>query len=64
MNASELRGQTDDELRQLHDDTRRGLFDLRVGKGKGDSSEQPLRIRMLRRDLARIKTVIGERIEK
>jgi large subunit ribosomal protein L29 len=61
MKASELREQTDDELRELYRDTRHELFDLKVKKGLGDSSAQPLRIRTLRRDVARIKTVMRER---
>ena len=61
MKASSLREQTGEELQQLLDDTKKDLFELKVKKGWGDSSEQPLRIRSLRRDLARINTVIKER---
>lgn len=61
MKAANLREQTDEELQQLYDDTRKELFELRVKKGKGDSLEQPLRIRALRRELARISTVMREK---
>lgn len=61
MKAARLREHTDEELEQLLNDAVKELFDLRIKKGKGDSSEQPLRIRVLRRDLARIKTVLKER---
>lgn len=64
MKAVKLREHTDDELQQLYQDTRKELFDLRVRKGTGDSSEQPLRIRVLRRDIARIETVLGERLSR
>ena len=61
MKASTSREQTDDELRQLSDDTQKELFDVKIKKGWGDSAEQPLRIRTLRRDVARIKTMMRER---
>ncbi len=60
MKAANLRDQTDDELRQMYEDTRRELFDLKVRKRVGDSPEQPLKIRSLRRDIARIRTVQKE----
>ena len=61
MKAVNLREQTDEELEQLRDNTRKELFDLKVRQGVGDSSEQPLRARTLRRDVARILTVMRER---
>jgi ribosomal protein L29 len=61
MKAAGLREQTDDELRQHYEDTARELSDLRLKKGAGDSSEQPLKIRAVRRDMARILTVMQER---
>ena len=61
MKAENLREQTDDELRQELKDTQKNLFDIRVKRRTGDASEQPLRIRSLRREIARIKTVIRER---
>ena len=61
MKASILREQTDEELRQLHDDTRNDLIESKVKQGWGDGAEQPLKIRTLRRDLARINTVVTER---
>ena len=61
MKAMSLRDQSTDELRQVYEDTKKELFDLKVKKGAGDSSEQPLKVRTLRKDIARIKTVIRER---
>lgn len=61
MKASNYRDRTDDELKQVCEDTQKELFDLKVKMGVGDSSEQPLMLRSLRRDLARIKTVLKER---
>ena len=61
MKAAAIREQTDDEVRELLRDTTKEFFGLKVKKGMGDSSQQPLRIRQVRRDLARIKTVMRER---
>lgn len=47
-----------EELRQLREDTAKEILEFRMKKGIGDSSGQPLRIRTLRRDLARVETVI------
>ena len=64
MKAGKLREHTDEELEQLMNDTVRQVFDLSAKKGAGDSGEHPLRIRLVRRELARIKTVIRERERK
>lgn len=61
MKALHLREQTDEELAEVRAQTARELFMAKLKHSAGDSSEQPLRIRSLRRDLARIKTVIRER---
>lgn len=61
MKANTIREQTSEELSQLNRDTRKELFDLRTMKGAGGAGEQPLRTRSLRRDLARILTVMRER---
>lgn len=61
MKVSSYRDRADDELRQVCQETSKELFSLKVKKGVGDTSEQPLRVRTLRRDLARIKTVLRER---
>jgi ribosomal protein L29 len=61
MKTRILREQTDEELRQSHDDAVRDLFDLKLKKGSGSPPEQPLMIRELRRDIARMKTLMKER---
>ena len=61
MKASQLREQNDGELRQLTEDMAKELSGLRIKKGVGEGSEQPLRIRTLRREVARVKTIIRER---
>ena len=64
MKAGLLREQTDEELEQLFREQTREVLDLKAKKGIGDGSVQPLKIRMARRDLARLKTVMREREKK
>ncbi|MFO7870303.1 MAG: 50S ribosomal protein L29 [Kiritimatiellia bacterium] len=61
MKAPQIREQTDEEIRETFADTKKELLNLRVKQAGGDSSQQPLRVRSLRRDMARIKTVMRER---
>ena len=61
MKASKLREQSNEELRQMLGDMSKEFFDLRLKKSVVGSAEQPLRVRSLRRDLARVKTIIRER---
>lgn len=61
MKAREIKENKIEELRQMEEDTERQIFEIKAKKGFGDSSEQPLKIRSLRRNLAKIKTVIRER---
>jgi ribosomal protein L29 len=64
MKASDLRERTDEELQDLYADTSREMFDLKVKKMSGDTSQAFVKIRELRRDLARIQTVQTERKNK
>jgi large subunit ribosomal protein L29 len=64
MKAASLREQTDAELRQLEADLTRELFERQTQKGGVEGSEQPLRVRTVRRDIARVKTILGERERK
>ena len=61
LKATRLREQTDEELRQALDETVRARFDVQVRKTTGDGSTHPVHLRGLRRDIARIKTVLRER---
>lgn len=60
MKARDIREWTDDELRVQMEQARRELFNLRMQQAVGHL-EQPSRIRQLRRDLARMKTVESQR---
>jgi large subunit ribosomal protein L29 len=57
---SELRALTADELRQEETNLRKELFNLRFQKVTGEI-ENPLRIRQVRKDIARVLTVINEK---
>lgn len=58
--ASEFRTMTVDELRQEETNLRKELFNLRFQQVTGEI-ENPLRIRHVRKDIARVLTVINEK---
>jgi large subunit ribosomal protein L29 len=60
MKAKDLRDQTREELVQVCEEAAKRIFDLKAKKGLGEAAEHPLKIRLLRRDFARIKTVLRE----
>jgi large subunit ribosomal protein L29 len=60
---SEMRNMTVDELRQDQQDLKKELFNLNFQKVTGEI-ENPLRIRRVRKDIARILTVINEKNRK
>ena len=60
MKAGEIRAMTDDELLAAEEDLRRTLFNLRIQHVTGQL-ENTTKLSSTRRDLARVKTIIGER---
>jgi large subunit ribosomal protein L29 len=58
--ATEMRDKTIEELRQDESDLRKEMFNLRFQQVTGEI-ENPLRIRHVRKDIARILTVINEK---
>lgn len=60
MNIKDLRELSIDELRQKRADYREDLFRLRMRKAVAQL-ENPLRLRQLRRDIARVETILRER---
>lgn len=60
MKTKELRGLTDAELRQRLADSKTELFNLRIQKSTG-RIERPLRLRILRREVAKILTLMKQR---
>lgn len=57
MKTSALKDLTVDELARKEQDMRKELFNLRFQQATGEI-ENPMRIRALRKDIARIMTVI------
>jgi len=60
MKVIELKEQTKEELETKLLETKKSLFNLKFQKSTGQL-EDPLKIRNLRRDIARIKTVLREK---
>ncbi|NLM04226.1 MAG: 50S ribosomal protein L29 [Clostridiales bacterium] len=60
MKANELRKMSDSELKQQLADSKSELFNLRFQLATGQL-ENPLRIRNVRKEIARVKTIIRER---
>jgi large subunit ribosomal protein L29 len=60
MRASELREQTVEELRQKEQELADQLFALRLQKVTGQL-DNPAKVRQVRRDMARVLTVLGEK---
>ncbi len=60
MKSAEIRELTDAELRQKLADSSKELFNLRVQQSYGQL-EKPSRLRELRRDIARVQTVISSK---
>jgi large subunit ribosomal protein L29 len=63
MKIREFRDLSADELHAKTTDCRKELFHLRVQQAMGQI-ENPMRLRMLRRDIAKAKTVLKEKYER
>lgn len=63
MKAAELRTRNDGELQQLLEELLREQFNLRMQKGSGQLGN-PSRFKALRREIARIKTVLNEKAKQ
>lgn len=62
MRAAELREKNDDELRDELVGLSREAFNLRMQAGSGQLLKYT-RFKVIRRDIARIKTIINERYQ-
>jgi large subunit ribosomal protein L29 len=60
MRAKEVRELSVDEMRQKEREIAEEIFRLRMRKSTGQL-DNPMRLRLLRRDLARIKTIQQQR---
>lgn len=59
MKASELRERTKEDLESLLVDLHKEHFNLRMQKGTG-ALTRPDQLKKVRRDIARVKTILGE----
>lgn len=60
MKAVNLRGLAREELLNYERETRDKLMDVQLRQSAEDASEKPVRKRVLRREIARILTVLRE----
>ena len=60
MKAADVRAKSDDELATQLGDLQKEAFNLRFQKASGQL-ENTGRVRQVRRDIARIKSTLGER---
>lgn len=60
MKASEMRDLTIVELKARLDDERKALEDMRFNKAVAGQLENPARIKMTKREIARLHTIIHE----
>ena len=60
MNVKEIRDKSNDELLKTLDESKKELFDLRFQKATG-TVDNPMRIRELKKTIARILTVLNEK---
>ena len=58
--ASDLRTRSNDELSEQVDNLGKEIFNLRFQRASGQL-ENTTRVRQVRREIARIKTILGER---
>jgi large subunit ribosomal protein L29 len=63
MDASDLKVKSEDELKQLLTDLKKEQFNLRFRKASGQL-ENTARVGVVRRDIARIKTVMHAKAAK
>ncbi|MEK9755240.1 MAG: 50S ribosomal protein L29 [Rhodospirillaceae bacterium] len=60
MKAADVRAKSDDELKEELLGLRKEAFNLRFQAASGQL-ENTARVKVVRRDIARIKTILGER---
>ena len=61
MKPADIRAKSDDELKDQLVDLRKEAFNLRFQAASGQL-ENTARVQQVRRDIARIKTILGERL--
>lgn len=61
MTIEEIRDATHEELKQHEEELRKELFNLRFQKVISGGLENPMRISHVKKEIARIKTVLSEK---
>ncbi len=61
MKPSAVREMSNDELRDKENELTQQLFTLRVHKATQGQVDNPARVRQIRRDLARVLTILQQR---
>ncbi|MCL1856191.1 MAG: 50S ribosomal protein L29 [Kiritimatiellaeota bacterium] len=61
MKAKDIRSKSDEEIKGDLKEVRRKLLDLKIKEAAKNSGRAPLEVRFLRRDIARMETVLRER---
>jgi large subunit ribosomal protein L29 len=59
--ATDIRAKSDDQLNTMLLDLRREQFNLRFQRATGQT-EGTARVKIVRRDIARVKTILGQKI--
>lgn len=62
MDAADIRTKTEDELKDQLQELKKEALNLRFQRASGQL-EATARIRQVRRDIARVRTVMGERYQ-
>jgi len=61
MKAKDIRAKSVDEIKAEMKDARKRLIDLKIKEAAKNSGRAPLEVRFLRKDIARMETVLRER---
>ncbi len=61
MKVKELRNQNADDLLQQEKNLKKEIFELRQQKSASGKAEKPSRFKMVKKEIARIQTILNER---
>ena len=61
MKPSQIRDMTADEIRTQLASTRRELMDLKIKEAAKTAGRAPVKVREVRRDIARLETILREK---
>ena len=61
MKVKELRNQSVDELLKTENNLKKEIFELRQQKSASGKAEKPTRFKTVKKEIARIQTILNER---